>query len=113
MGVRDLLLDTNAYVAFKRGIPEAKEVIRHATLIGISGIVLGELLAGFAMGSRQTVNVVEIKRFMSSPRVISCWMMLLPPIMPTFIEICAPPDSPYRQMTCGSPLPLYSTSWPS
>ncbi len=69
MGVRDLLLDTNAYVAFKRGIAEAKEVIRHAPLIGINSVVFGELLAGFAIGSREAVNVEELKRFMSSSRV--------------------------------------------
>ena len=67
--MRDILLDTNAYAAFKRGVPEVIEVIRHAPLIGINSIVLGELLAGFAVGSREATNVEELKRFMGTPRV--------------------------------------------
>ena len=69
MAIRDLLLDTNAYVAFMRGIPEAKEVIKHAPSIGINSVVLGELLAGFAMGSREAANIEELKLFMNSARV--------------------------------------------
>ena len=46
MAVRQILLDTNAYAAFKRNLPEAVELIRRAPLIGINTIVLGELLAG-------------------------------------------------------------------
>jgi tRNA(fMet)-specific endonuclease VapC len=69
MAMRDILLDTNAYVAFKRGVPEATEVVRHAPLIGINSVVLGELLAGFPLGSREAANVEELKRFMGSPRV--------------------------------------------
>ena len=38
MAVRDVLLDTNAYAAFKRGMPEAVEVIAHTPRIGISKV---------------------------------------------------------------------------
>jgi predicted nucleic acid-binding protein len=69
MAIRDILLDTNAYVAFKRGVPKVVEVIRHAPLIGMNSVVLGELLAGFAVGSREAANVEELKRFMGTPRV--------------------------------------------
>jgi predicted nucleic acid-binding protein len=69
MAMREILLDTNAYAAFKRGVPEVIEVIRHASLIGINSVVLGELLAGFAVGSREVANVEELKRFMGTPRV--------------------------------------------
>ena len=48
MAVRDILLDTNAYAAFKRGLLEAVEVIAHAPRIGINCIVLGDLLKGSA-----------------------------------------------------------------
>jgi hypothetical protein len=51
--VRAILLDTNAYAAFKRGLPDAVEVIAHAPRIGINSIVLGELLSGFAVGTRE------------------------------------------------------------
>lgn len=56
MAVRSILLDTNAYAAFKRDAPEAVEIIRYAPLIGISSIVLGEVLSGFAVGTREATN---------------------------------------------------------
>lgn len=69
MAIREVLLDTNAYVAFKRDLPDAVEIIRHASLIGINSIVLGELLGGFAVGSREAANRQELKSFLSSSRV--------------------------------------------
>lgn len=67
--MRAIALDTNAYTAFKRGRPEAREIIREATTISLSVIVLGELLAGFAAGDRETLNRVELRKFLASPRV--------------------------------------------
>jgi predicted nucleic acid-binding protein len=69
VAVRQIVLDTNAYAAFKRNLPEAVEVIRRAPLIGINTIVLGELLAGFAVGTREAANKQELKIFLASPRV--------------------------------------------
>lgn len=69
MAVRQIVLDTNAYAAFKRNLPEAVEVIRRAPLIGINTIVLGELLAGFAVGAREAANKQELKIFLASRRV--------------------------------------------
>lgn len=69
MAVREILLDTNAYSAFKRDASEAVGIIRHAPLIGINSIVLGELFGGFALGSRETINREELKRFVASKRV--------------------------------------------
>ncbi|MGV3740478.1 MAG: hypothetical protein ACO1N3_04220 [Gammaproteobacteria bacterium] len=50
--MRPILLDTNAYSAFKLGDTSIIEVIRHAEVIGISPIVLGELLGGFECGTK-------------------------------------------------------------
>ena len=69
MAIREILLDTNAYSAFKRNVPEALEIIRHAPVIGINSIVLGELLSGFAVGKREAINRQELKQFLSSKRV--------------------------------------------
>ena len=69
MAVRDILLDTNAYAAFKRGMPDAVEVIAHAPRIGINSIVLGELLSGFAVGTREAENRQELEQFLASERV--------------------------------------------
>jgi predicted nucleic acid-binding protein len=67
--VRDVLLDTNAYVAFKRGMPEAVDVLTHVPRIGINSIVLGELLSGFAVGTREEANRQELQQFLASERV--------------------------------------------
>jgi tRNA(fMet)-specific endonuclease VapC len=69
VAVRQILLDTNAYAAFKRDLPEAVELIRRAPLIGINTIVLGELLAGFAVGTRESANKQELNIFLASRRV--------------------------------------------
>ena len=67
--MKKILLDTNAYAAFKNGADDAIELIRLAENIGISVIVLGELLAGFVVGGREAQNRHELNDFLSSPRV--------------------------------------------
>jgi len=67
--MRKILFDTNAYVAFKRGEETAINIVRLADKIGICSVVLGELLAGFELGSRKAKNCLELKEFLSSPRV--------------------------------------------
>lgn len=69
MAIRNILLDTNAYVAFKQGRSEAVEVLQHAPRIGLNSIVLGELLSGFAVGRREQENRQELERFLASDRV--------------------------------------------
>jgi tRNA(fMet)-specific endonuclease VapC len=67
--VRGILLDTNAYSAFKQGKPEALEILAHAPLIGLDSIALGELLGGFAGGTREAWNRQQLEEFCSSRRV--------------------------------------------
>ncbi len=67
--MRPILIDTNAYVAFMRGDPEIAEVFAHADKLFLNSIVLGELLGGFAAGSREARNRAELARFLESPRV--------------------------------------------
>ena len=67
--MRPLALDTNAYTAFKRGDRAVLESLRHADSILVSVTVLGELLAGFAAGSREAANREELASFLASPRV--------------------------------------------
>ncbi|HWM93463.1 MAG TPA: hypothetical protein VN493_22065 [Thermoanaerobaculia bacterium] len=52
MALKGVLLDTNAYAAFREGVPEAVEIIRHAPFVGLNSVILGELLGGFAAGTR-------------------------------------------------------------
>lgn len=67
--MRPVLLDTNAYVAFKRGEKNILEIIQYAEALIISPIVLGELLGGFACGNKEKKNREELQTFLNSPRV--------------------------------------------
>jgi tRNA(fMet)-specific endonuclease VapC len=67
--VRPVLVDTNAYTAFMRGETAVVDVLAHAERICVNSVVLGELLAGFAAGSRESRNRAELARFLDSPRV--------------------------------------------
>ena len=67
--MRPVLLDSNAYTAFMLGAAEVVEVVAHAEKLLVTSIVLGELLAGFAAGTREPRNRAELARFLDSPRV--------------------------------------------
>lgn len=64
-----ILIDTNGYAAFKRGEPAAVEVVQRASHLAFNSVVLGELLGGFAVGSRATRNRAELQQFLASERV--------------------------------------------
>ena len=67
--MRRILVDTNAYAAFKRGDVRTRDIFRHAPEIALNATVMGELLAGFASGSHAARNRRELAEFLSSPRV--------------------------------------------
>ncbi len=67
--MKNIIIDTNAYAAFKNGNEEAIEIVRIAEQIGVCTIVLGELLAGFIIGSQEEKNRKELSDFLSSSRV--------------------------------------------
>jgi tRNA(fMet)-specific endonuclease VapC len=67
--MRPVLLDTNAYTAFMLGAAEVVDVVAHADKLYLNSIVLGELLGGFAAGTRERKNRAELARFLDSPRV--------------------------------------------
>lgn len=62
-------IDTNAYVAFKRNDAAVLGVLRQTPEILVGATVLGELLAGFAAGTRSAGNRRELALFLASPRV--------------------------------------------
>ena len=64
-----VILDTNAYSAFKRGDEAIVELVASADTVLIPAIVLGELRAGFRTGSKEETNLLELEAFLSSPRV--------------------------------------------
>lgn len=67
--MRPVLFDTNAYASFKRGDPNINEIVQHAESIGITPIVVGELLAGFDGGNKAHQNRIELQKFMESSRI--------------------------------------------
>ncbi len=67
--MRAIAIDTNAYTAFRLGHPPVVSVLQHAPEIILTVTVLGELLAGFAAGSRQRENRADLTQFLHSPRV--------------------------------------------
>jgi len=58
------MLDTSAYVGFKRNAVEAVEIIVKAELIIFSPVVMGELMFGFRNGTRFKENMDDLDRFL-------------------------------------------------
>lgn len=67
--MKRIVLDTSAYIAFKRGDPDVMAVLRRAPEIALCPTVLGELLGGFAFGSHAAQNRRELDAFIHTPRV--------------------------------------------
>jgi len=64
-----ILIDTNRYRDFCDAWEEAISVLRRAEAIFIPFVVLGELRAGFACGSKARQNESVFVRFLNKPRV--------------------------------------------
>lgn len=69
----NLAIDTNRYVDFMRGVDEAAETVRRATRIALPYVVLAELRAGFACGTRSRKNESNLARFLSRDPVHVLW----------------------------------------
>jgi tRNA(fMet)-specific endonuclease VapC len=64
-----LLLDTNRYTDFCKGIPDAVSVVTAAEQVFLPFIALAELRAGFRAGTQGRRNEDVLSRFLLSPRV--------------------------------------------
>jgi tRNA(fMet)-specific endonuclease VapC len=64
-----ILLDTNAYVGFKRNVVEMVDFIVSAESIMFSPIVLGELMCGFRNSTRFKENMEDLNRFLDHEAV--------------------------------------------
>jgi tRNA(fMet)-specific endonuclease VapC len=67
--MRRLLLDTNVLADFFAGDPETVEAFQRVSSLAVNAVVLGELLAGFGMGTRAGENRRQLARFLANPRV--------------------------------------------
>jgi tRNA(fMet)-specific endonuclease VapC len=63
------LLDTNAYVALRRGDETVAEVVRNSVQLVFSMVVYGELLFGFRNGNRYQQNLSDLDEFLSQPSI--------------------------------------------
>jgi tRNA(fMet)-specific endonuclease VapC len=64
-----IMLDTSAYVGFKRNTADAVEIIVKAELIVFSPVVVGELMFGFRNGNRFKENMDDLDRFLDHEAV--------------------------------------------
>jgi predicted nucleic acid-binding protein len=69
MEMSRVLVDTSAYSAFMQGDPAIKAALQQAGQLYLNAVVLGELLAGVAGGTRPDRNRKELGAFLSSPRI--------------------------------------------
>lgn len=69
MNSTKLALDTSAYSAFNRGDKRLKEFFRAENEIFVPLIVLGELRAGFSLGTKSQENEALLQRFLDSSNV--------------------------------------------
>jgi predicted nucleic acid-binding protein len=67
--MKEVLLDTTAYIAFRRGNPAVRPILEEAGVVCVSPISVGELLAGFRKGVRFDENVGVLREFLREPRV--------------------------------------------
>jgi tRNA(fMet)-specific endonuclease VapC len=64
-----LALDTNRYTDLCRGIRSVVETVERADEVWVPFIMLGELRAGFALGSQGPRNEAVLRRFLLKPGV--------------------------------------------
>ena len=64
-----ILIDTKRYRDFCEGDPVAVDLFRRAQEIHIPAIVVAELRAGFAVGTRSQTNEETLNRFLHRSRV--------------------------------------------
>jgi tRNA(fMet)-specific endonuclease VapC len=64
-----IMLDTTAYVGFKRNDAETVDIILQAEQIFFSPVVLGELMFGFRNGTRFKKNMADLNTFLDHESV--------------------------------------------
>lgn len=64
-----LALDTNAYIAFRKGHRDTVELVRESESLVVSIVVIGELLYGFHHGHRLEANRRILEDFLEMAEV--------------------------------------------
>lgn len=93
----EIAIDTNRYRDFVDAVPETVAVFRTAARICVPFVVVAELRAGFAVGTRGAENERVFEQFLHRPRVEV--------ILPT-METTRHYANLYRQLrSLGTPIP--------
>ncbi|MEO6760809.1 MAG: type II toxin-antitoxin system VapC family toxin [Candidatus Saccharimonadales bacterium] len=64
-----IIIDTNAYSGFRRGLAQFEPLFDKNNTIFVPLIVIGELRAGFASGTKQPQNEKLLQQFLDLPNV--------------------------------------------
>jgi tRNA(fMet)-specific endonuclease VapC len=64
-----VICDTNSITALRLGNQQVLEALEQASTVYLSVIVMGELLYGFAKGSKEKENLNFLKKFINKPTV--------------------------------------------
>ena len=67
--MKRVVLDTSAYCYAMRGDPTIVAVLRRAEKILLPAIVIGELLAGFRIGTKEGKNREQLLTFLQTDRI--------------------------------------------
>ena len=65
----NVLLDTSAYSALRRGHQPVLDVLRRSETVAVPSVVLGEFYSGFRAGNRWAVNTAHLTQFLGKPSV--------------------------------------------
>lgn len=68
--IRRLVLDTSAYTRFRAGHEAVLDLIAAAEIVFVPTTTLGELEAGFELGSRERENRTILAEFLDEPFVL-------------------------------------------
>ena len=60
-----LVVDTNAVIAYREGVPGACDAVEEADVIFLPAVVFGELLYGAANSARRAENEEAVRRFLA------------------------------------------------
>lgn len=96
--MKKILLDTNAYTKLLLGDEQILQALGNADSIFMPVIVIGELLAGFRGGTKETRNRKLLDQFLMKPRVE------VAPVDKDTAEIFG--DIKYSLARAGTPLPI-------
>ena len=66
-----IIIDTNVYAELARGNEHVRRILENADVVFVPVAVLGELHAGFNMGSRTAENRRQLEDFLDLPGVVT------------------------------------------